>query len=49
MPEEEDKVRRENAKMFALHQLQDGLCVYSSGKEAESSERVCPGRLIENV
>lgn len=41
MPQEEDQVRWENAQVFALYQLQDRLCLHTSGKETESSKRVC--------
>lgn len=41
MPQEEDQVRWENAQVLTLHQLQDGLCLYASGKETESAKRVC--------
>lgn len=40
VPEEEDQVRRQDAQVFALHQLQDGLCLYTGRKEAESPQRV---------
>lgn len=38
--EEEDQVRRQAAGMHALHQLQDGLRLYASRKEEESSQGV---------
>ena len=34
-------MRWENAGLHALYKLQDGMCVYTSGKEEESSQRVC--------
>lgn len=44
VPEEEDQVRRQDAQVFALYQLQNRLCIHTSGKEAESAKRVRPGR-----
>ena len=47
MPEKENKVRWEDASMFALHQLQDRMYFHTSGKEAQSSKRVCS--LFQNL
>jgi hypothetical protein len=38
--EEEDQVRWENAGVYALLELQDGVRIYSGRKEAKSSEGV---------
>src|SRR5271154_5014387 len=38
--EEEDKMRRQNAKMFPLSQLQDRMCVHASREKEKSAERV---------
>ena len=40
MQKEEDQMRREIAGVHALHQLQERMCFYPSGKEEESSQRV---------
>ena len=42
MPEEENQVRRQNAQVFALHQLQNGLHLHASGKETQSAQGVWP-------
>jgi hypothetical protein len=38
--EEEDKVRWQDAGMYALLELQDGVCIYSGRKETKSSKGV---------
>lgn len=49
VPEEEDQVRRQDAQVFALYQLQDRLRLHTSGKETESAKRVCPERSMTDV
>jgi len=41
VPQEEDQVRRQDAFLHALHQLQNRMCLYASREEADASERVC--------
>ena len=40
VPEKEDKMRREDASVLALHKLQDRMYIYSGGEEKESPKRV---------
>lgn len=40
MPEEEDQVRRQDAQMLPLYQLQDRMHLHSGGEEAESAKGV---------
>lgn len=49
VPEEEDQVRRQDAQVFALYQLQDRLRIHTSGKETESTKRVCAERSMTDV
>jgi ribosomal protein L29 len=38
--QEEDQVRRENAQVLTLHQLQDRVCFHTGGEETKSAQRV---------
>lgn len=40
MPEEEDQMRREDASMLTLHQLQDRVHLYTGREEASAAQRV---------
>lgn len=40
VPKEEDQMRRKNAQVLPLHQLQDGMHFHTSREEAESTQRV---------
>lgn len=40
VPEKENQMRWEVAKVLALHKLQDGMCIHTGRKEAESAQRV---------
>jgi len=47
VPEEEDQVRREDASMLTLHQLQDRVHLYTGREEASAAQRVrvCEARV----
>ena len=43
VPEEEDQVRRQDALVYALPELQDRMHLYAGGEEATASQRVGRG------
>ena len=45
--EEEDKMRWQDAQVRSLHELQNRMYIYSSGEEAQPSQRV--GQILVEV
>ena len=47
--QEEDQVRREDAGLHTLPELQDGVYIHSGGEEEESAQRVSAAETISNL
>jgi hypothetical protein len=47
--QEEDKMRREDAGLHPLPELQDGMYIYTGGEEEKSTKRVSVPRLRKRI